>query len=181
MDERRCPKCGETKPLSGFYVLKSGDREGRVQAWCKTCQNKQRRERYERDPKTREKARANSRAAYARLTPEAKARRDQKAKEWADANADRLSRQKRDRRYRTWYGISLADYEAMLEAQGGGCAICGAKENISIGGKAVAMAVDHCHDSGQVRGIVCDPCNRALGSVRNDPEIAEAMAAYLRR
>jgi hypothetical protein len=53
-------------------------------------------------------------------------------------------------------GVDDAEYERMLEAQGGGCAICGAKP------KTRRLHVDHDHATGKVRGLLCHRCNRAL-------------------
>jgi hypothetical protein len=71
-------------------------------------------------------------------------------------------------------GSSLREYEQLKEAQGGVCAICGrapvAKQRLSV---------DHCHVTGQVRGLICDPCNTALGLFGDDPERLLAAARYL--
>jgi hypothetical protein len=69
------------------------------------------------------------------------------------------------------YGISLADYEAMFERQGGACAIC--KRT------GVTLCVDHCHLTGQVRGLLCTQCNCAIGLCRDDPALLRAAAEYL--
>jgi hypothetical protein len=53
-------------------------------------------------------------------------------------------------------GVDDDEYERMLEAQGGGCAICGAKP------KTRRLHVDHDHATGKVRGLLCHRCNRAL-------------------
>ncbi len=63
------------------------------------------------------------------------------------------------------YGITLEQYQQMLQAQGGSCAICGGQET-SIddrSGKPRMMAVDHDHATSKVRGILCSHCNRAIG------------------
>lgn len=65
----------------------------------------------------------------------------------------------RSSQMKSQYGITLAEYEEMLEAQGGGCAICGAKP---VKGKR-RHAIDHCHTTGKVRGILCNRCNVILG------------------
>lgn len=57
------------------------------------------------------------------------------------------------------YGVSLADYDKILTAQKGVCAICKRPP------KKYRLAVDHNHESGQVRGLLCTPCNRALGTL----------------
>ena len=76
------------------------------------------------------------------------------------------------------YGITRDDYDRMLEEQGGGCAICGTS---SPGGRDKVFAVDHCHDSNEVRGILCPPCNRGLGQFNDDPARLRAAAEYLER
>ena len=70
------------------------------------------------------------------------------------------------------YGISLADYEAMFERQGGACAIC--KRT------GLTLCVDHCHLTGEVRGLLCIRCNSAIGFCNDDPVLLQAAAAYLR-
>lgn len=73
------------------------------------------------------------------------------------------------------YGVSQERYDEMLLAQGGGCAICGAETNKN--GKA--LFVDHCHDSGAVRGILCYKCNTGLGSFGDSPALLEKALSYL--
>jgi hypothetical protein len=77
----------------------------------------------------------------------------------------------RQKRYREVYGISLADYEAMLERQRGACAICKKSDE--------ALCVDHCHACGKVRGLLCAKCNSALGFCNDSPEHLLAAVAYL--
>ena len=58
------------------------------------------------------------------------------------------------------YGLSVDDYSEMLNKQNGGCAICGTTKP---GGRYDKLHVDHCHETGKVRGLLCHNCNRALG------------------
>jgi hypothetical protein len=74
------------------------------------------------------------------------------------------------------YGVTLADYQAMLEAQGGNCAICHALEADQFKG---VFHVDHCHATGAVRGLLCRGCNHMLGVVGDDPAILQRAIAYL--
>jgi hypothetical protein len=78
---------------------------------------------------------------------------------------------------KTQYGMTLDDYDAMLERQGGGCAICGTTE---IRGNGKRQSIDHCHDSNRVRGILCGNCNRGLGYFDHDPDVLAAAANYLK-
>jgi DNA repair exonuclease SbcCD ATPase subunit len=114
-----------------------------------------------------------------------------KRKAWYEANKERIRAQhkayyeatkgltreaKRDWTFRYKYGISLQERDAMIEAQGGRCAVCGAKFGDT---KADYPSVDHCHSSGRIRGILCANCNIALGLAHDDPKILRALADYL--
>lgn len=72
------------------------------------------------------------------------------------------------------YGITPEQYWALYEAQGGSCYIC----EIATG-KTKKLSVDHDHATGYVRGLLCTPCNKMLGLLRDDPDKAYRMADYL--
>lgn len=74
------------------------------------------------------------------------------------------------------YGITVNDYDAMLERQGGRCAICGTADP---GRSSDVFAVDHCHETGQVRGLLCYKCNTGLGMFRDDPRQLVTALQYL--
>ena len=69
------------------------------------------------------------------------------------------------------FGMTIKDYDAMHEAQGGVCAICNQPETSNRGGRVYRLAVDHDHNTGKVRGLLCFKCNSAMGSFekRNVP------------
>jgi hypothetical protein len=80
------------------------------------------------------------------------------------------------------YGISVEDYYLMLSAQNGGCAICGSLVPHSrkyTETQEVMFSIDHSHQTGKVRGLLCTKCNRALGLIGDNPQIAMKMASYL--
>jgi len=81
-----------------------------------------------------------------------------------------------------WYGISVEEYESMLSAQNGLCKICFRPEmsKDSRSGKVKAIAIDHCHDTGKVRGLLCSNCNRAIGLMNHDEKILTRAIEYLR-
>lgn len=99
----------------------------------------------------------------------------QHQRDWRKSNRDKLLSNKR--RYRT--GVTWDQYGAMLKAQGGGCAICGEKESIKSKYGETALAVDHDHATGKLRGLLCSRCNRTLGAIEKNPHILQAMLAYL--
>jgi len=71
------------------------------------------------------------------------------------------------------YGITVEDYNRMLEEQNGGCYICGQQDSNR------ALSIDHDHNTGKVRGLLCSNHNRALGLMGDDPEIVLAAHKYL--
>lgn len=82
----------------------------------------------------------------------------------------------RERHIKKAYGITLNDYNVMLETQDGKCAICGSTEPCS---NNKSFAVDHCHASGKVRSLLCSRCNLTLGAVNDEPELLNKMIEYL--
>jgi hypothetical protein len=82
------------------------------------------------------------------------------------------------------HGLTIDEYDRRLEAQGGGCAVCGSKDPRE--GK-VSFAIDHDHAccpgefscGGCVRGLLCGPCNRSLGTMGDDSDRLRAAADYL--
>jgi hypothetical protein len=77
---------------------------------------------------------------------------------------------------KTKYGLTRADYQALVDGQAGLCAVCSASPP---DGKR--LVVDHDHITGQVRGLLCSPCNIMIGHSQERSETLEAGAAYLRR
>lgn len=80
---------------------------------------------------------------------------------------------------RTNFGITLEQYNEMFERQGGVCAICKKPETWLYRDKVRALAVDHDHETGRVRGLLCGNCNRAIGQMLDDPERLRRAADYL--
>ena len=85
-------------------------------------------------------------------------------------------------RVRAWrkrnpgYGLTAGDVIAMLAAQDGGCAICGHKPDSTSDRR---LAIDHDHETGRVRGLLCYRCNTAIGLLGDDPERLRRAADYL--
>lgn len=77
------------------------------------------------------------------------------------------------------YGVTKEKYQEMLDSQNGVCAICKTKPNFDKLKKR--FAIDHCHTTGKVRGLLCDPCNRGIGFLRDDPNILLSATEYLAR
>lgn len=91
---------------------------------------------------------------------------------WRAKNPER----DRSNQLRSLYGISAEEYDRMLAAQRGVCAICAGP--CTTGRR---LAVDHCHRTGIVRGLLCAMCNTAIGKMRDDPDLLRAAALYLEK
>jgi hypothetical protein len=93
-------------------------------------------------------------------------------------------RKRRDAYLRKKFGIGLADYERIHKAQGGRCAICRQEPSpVAPGGSRRfthgELVVDHCHETGRVRGLLCDLCNKGLGQFGDSAERLRAALGYL--
>lgn len=80
-----------------------------------------------------------------------------------------------DRRLSRKYGMTEEDFGILWDQQMGRCAIC------QISFDKDRPHVDHDHESGEVRGLLCSLCNPGIGFFRDDSELLDAAAAYLRR
>jgi hypothetical protein len=68
------------------------------------------------------------------------------------------------------YGLTEAERDALIVSQGGACCIRLA---------ALPEHVDHCHETGRVRGVLCFSCNAALGQFKDRPDVMRRAAAYV--
>lgn len=73
------------------------------------------------------------------------------------------------------YKLTLDEYSDMLERQGHGCAICRKTSN------GRRLSVDHCHETGNIRGLLCDASNTSIGKFENNPDRLRVAIAYLER
>ncbi len=154
---RSCSKCGEEKPIEAFGLSKM-HKNGR-RSECRDCVNARHRQRYNSDPAVRQRILANTRKSSS-ANPEV----------WKRRYLMRV------------YNITLEEYNAVLERQGGVCAICGREEEIKnpAAKKQSSLAVDHCHETGKIRGLLCFKCNTGIGALGDTVESLEKALAYLR-
>lgn len=158
---RQCLSCDEWKPLSEFYRNATG-KDG-ITRRCRECLRAKQR-RYNVDNK--EKI-ARSGAKYRRrleeegVQPPKRRSRKGKPTRWQD-------------RIQSRYGLSVAEYESLLAAQGGVCAICKAEP-----GAERRLDVDHNWKTGVVRGLLCRSCNTGIGLFRENQESLIAAIQYL--
>lgn len=153
---KRCSRCETTKCEEDFGSHKTYGR----QAWCRSCMSEYRK------------------------TPEQRQKRKERRERDAEKLKDRKRRDYRKNKDLVWakniekkYGITAETYFEMLDAQEGTCALC----DRSHAGEVKRLAVDHCHTTGVVRGLLCEACNRALGMFHDCPERLLKAVEYLNK
>jgi hypothetical protein len=98
---------------------------------------------------------------------------------WKERNRDRMLLTYSTYHLRVNFGMTMEDYLRMVDAQGGKCVIC---QEVPVGGRGILrkLAVDHCHTTGRVRGLLCGNCNTALGLFRESPDRMLSAISYLK-
>lgn len=146
---KRCGRCKETKPSDEFYADKT-QYDGHTRM-CKLCQT-------------------------------------DRFKAWSAKNLNHLAAKQRERyrkdplRYAAYdrkrrFGLQAGDYQRMLAAQGGRCAICHTDDPSPW----KHFAIDHCHDTNAIRGLLCGTCNSGIGQLKHSEELLLSAIEYLRR
>ncbi len=156
--EKYCRRCNQVRPAHAFG--RRADKSKGLRAWCLECESpaaqKYCKRCQERKPLDQFHFRRES-------TGEAS------HKGWCK---DCQSKYLRAWRFKKHYGITVEDYDRMFKAQGGRCKICKQERELKV---------DHCHEKGHVRGLLCDLCNRGIGFFKDDPVWLSAAANYLRK
>lgn len=106
-----------------------------------------------------------------------RAKYNQSMNEWRANNRDKVAQYK----WKERYGITPAQYMEMLHIQNNRCAICGNEETArhNRSKEVQKLAVDHCHITGKVRGLLCQDCNRGIGKFQEDPVRLQNAITYL--
>lgn len=176
---KQCSVCKETKEETDFYRKKKGsfDRQTRcktctkeaVKKWASENRIKANKTKLKWARENRDKVNKKQRDWLINNPEKAKAKREIQ-KKWYRKNQDIT----RNSRLKYVYGITLSEYENMLKAQNGVCAIC---FHVSDDGKN--LCVDHNHDTGEVRGLLCSKCNTAIGLLKENTDYLLSAIKYL--
>lgn len=151
VEGKRCPRCTWVVPYIGYHRNRA--QPDGLETYCKPCKREIKR--------------------LARVAKPEHHRRVQQA--WRDNNPDKVRELYRRSNLKKNFGITLEDYEEMLEAQAHGCAICGREDD----DQGRNLHVDHCHATGAIRGLLCTPCNQSLGKMSDSPDLLRLAATYL--
>lgn len=98
------------------------------------------------------------------------------AKSWKERHPDKHKSNNRNSTLKRNYGIDILIYNEMLLNQSNCCKICKTHQSKLT----KALAVDHCHLTGKVRGLLCSDCNTAIGLLKDDPKLTGAATEYLK-
>lgn len=169
-----CRDCGEEKTADEFYLVRHASKPARLHSYCKPCcviRGKSHRDANPDANRDRLKARywadvEATRAAaraYRLANPERARERDRARRETV-----------RVRKLLTQYGLTVGQYEELAQRQGGVCAICKKPD-----AQGTQLAVDHCHDTGAVRGLLCLRCNSGIGLFYDDLALVRSAMRYL--
>lgn len=170
------PMIGELKlcrPCSTWKMKSEFARDSRIKSGlssrCKSCNRSTAKKHREANPGLH----ASQVAVWRQLNPSY-------GREYYEANIERLRKAGIISNRMRQFGISDDQYLSMWESQNGQCAICKNPETARyVDGKVKNLAVDHCHSSKKVRKLLCQRCNTALGSFKDDPELLRAAINYL--
>ena len=119
-----------------------------------------------------------------------KSRAAQQRKEFYERNRKEISKKRKEDRIKfpfrekgwhlkTIYKISMDEYNKILEKQNGLCAICSRPETSIVRGKIPLLSVDHDHNTGKIRGLLCAFCNHGIGRFRDDIDLMKKAIKYL--
>ena len=198
---KTCKICGEEKPLDQFH--KDRQKADGLNSYCKPCTIAKQLDYKMRPPRRKDPTGLKTCAHCKALKPVddyyaaadrwdgrdnmCKTCRAAKHDTWRRKNLGKAAadqkayRQANPKRYSDYnrkknYGLEPGTYDAMLTKQGGRCAIC---KTDAPGGKGT-FHVDHCHDDGHVRGLLCHRCNVGIGQLQHDEAVLLAAVDYLR-
>lgn len=153
-----CTICQIPKTLDLFGKYKK-NKDG-LHTQCKECRNKK------------------SRANRAKKSPEERSKIYRRTKKWRKEyyNSGKGIEVSRRAHLKTKFNITLEEYNELLEKQNGVCAICGGEE---MNRKNKVLAVDHCHETNIIRGLLCGHCNIGIGNLKDDVKLLKKAIKYL--
>lgn len=162
LKQKKCSRCVKIMDLNRFTNNRTS-KDGKDH-YCRQCKSAVKKEDYE---KNREKIKKQVHESYKRNKDKCIAR----AKKYRTENREKVLAQKRF----ASLGVTHEQYQAMLKEQKECCAVCGIHQT----GRKYRLSVDHCHATGQIRGLLCGFCNTGIGLFKDNISLMEKASAYL--
>lgn len=166
IQSKPCSSCKQDLSLADFYRQVRG-LGGRYSICKACCRARAAAYRDERRDLLREKWRTDRAQRYAADPEGANAY----ARAYRAANRDKVKQWNRRGHLRFKYGLSSADFDALLASQEGACALCLRSTR--------KLVIDHDHNTGRVRGLLCNPCNRLMDMAITNPGFVSRLTAYI--
>ena len=155
---KTCTSCLLLKPLKEYH-RDSSKKDGR-HSQCKNCHSVRNKIRRKNNPEYVEKCR-------------------QRSKEYRLNSPEVYKASVRNSTLKKKYGIGITEYNLILKQQGGSCAICNSRDTkVSWSNN---LHVDHDHNTGKIRGLLCQPCNVSLGKMNDSPSLLRKAADYIEK
>ena len=152
MTTKSCSKCKKIKVLECFSIRDKA--KGYYRSECKECVSISSRERYERD----------------------KSKYTSKSREYRKLHKIEVKNGLREWNLKTNFGMTIQNYEELLDKQNGTCDICnGINENGN------RLSVDHDHNTGKIRSLLCSNCNLMIGNAREDVVVLNNAIEYIKK
>ncbi|MFI1506431.1 endonuclease VII domain-containing protein [Streptomyces sp. NPDC020597] len=173
-ESRRCSRCKRHLPRAAFAGNKAMP-DG-LQAYCRECSAEYYRQRQEaKGKKVREKVAVppgHKRCPQCEsVKPHAEWEVNKSSSDgWSSYCRECRAERNRISYFKRKYGLTPKELDALITSQRGVCCICLA---------APAAHVDHCHETGRVRGVLCFSCNAALGQFKDRPDVIRRAATYV--
>lgn len=163
---RKCKICSQIKAIEDFAITRGKTNKQYRRRYCRRCHN----QKLIAHRKQNKEAWNESLRKWRKRNPE---RDRENAKAWRNRNKERVADYRRKQSIKAPLGL----YGEILAQQNGLCAICGRAGPVH----KKLLGLDHCHTTGQMRGVLCSPCNQAIGMMEDDIERLAAAIEYLKR
>ena len=128
-----------------------------------------------KNKKWRDKNKESENKRVSKWQKDNKEKSSEKVKRWNRNNPDKI----REASLQSKYGISSEKYNEMYGQQNGLCYICHQPETLKYRGEPRRLSVDHNHETGSVRALLCDACNRGIGNFKDNIELLDNAKKYL--
>ncbi len=163
---KRCSKCESEWPANLDHYYKDQSKKDNLSSSCKRCHSA-----YDKNRPITVNMRNIRRKAKRKYKRTDKGKEAEKRYVSTPKGIDKVKKASRKHALKKLYGLSLSEFELMKKKQKGKCMVCGVRPVLNL-------CVDHNHKTGKVRGLLCHPCNLALGRLE---KYFDSFKKYLRR
>lgn len=188
MKTKICTKCEKEKNISEFS--KDKRKSDKLSVWCKRCSNENSKNYYlknrsimlEKSKEYNKTYREENKEKIKELNKKYRETHKEEIKKYRKKYEESHKIDTRKSNLKCKFGMTLDDYNKKLKEQKYVCAICGQKETAidSRYNKIKLLAVDHNHETGQIRELLCNKCNHGLGCFKDNIDILNNAIKYLK-